>query len=126
MAQAEMFLNPGVQRRRVRSSCRRPFNQGVRFVIPPPHKIDMIRLLLLPLITVLLLSCASPLIEPDDLINQTGMVSCKYTSKTAGQPITRHKDLRYGDGTVQSRSSAYNGLDDCYEKVGGGLDPPSG
>tara|TARA_B110001454_G_C12400904_1_gene300850 strand:+ start:354 stop:500 length:147 start_codon:yes stop_codon:yes gene_type:complete len=45
------------------------------------------------------------------------MVACKYASEIIEPLITRHEDLVYGDGTVQSRSQARNGIADCYEKL---------
>lgn len=72
---------------------------------------------LIPLITAFTISCSSTSTEHDYSINQTGMVACKYASETIMPIIIQYEDLVYGDGTVQSRAQAYNGIDDCYEKL---------
>jgi len=77
----------------------------------------MVRLLLILLATALVLSCSNTTTEYDYTINQTGMVACKYASEIIEPLITRHEDLVYGDGTVQSRSQARNGIADCYTKL---------
>ena len=77
----------------------------------------MVRLLLILLATALVLSCSNTTTEYDHTINQTGMVACKYASEIIEPLITRHEDLVYGDGTVQSRSQARNGIADCYTKL---------
>jgi hypothetical protein len=73
--------------------------------------------LLILLITAFTISCSSTSTEHDYTINQTGMVACKYASETITPIIMQHENLVYGDGTVQSRSQAHNGIADCYEKL---------
>ncbi|MBT3426242.1 MAG: hypothetical protein HOJ61_01020 [Gammaproteobacteria bacterium] len=79
--------------------------------------IRMPYLLMLPLITIFTVGCSSTSAEHDYTINQTGMVACKFASEATMPTTVQHEDLVYGDGTVQSRSQAHNGIGDCYEKL---------
>ena len=70
------------------------------------------------LVVMLTMSCASVPTMHDYTVNQTGLVACKFATETMPPMAIQHEEVVYGEGTVQSRTQARNGIADCYKKLG--------
>lgn len=70
------------------------------------------------LVVMLTMSCASVPTMRDYTANQTGLVACKFATETMPPMAIQHEEVVYGEGTVQSRTQARNGIADCYKKLG--------
>ena len=82
---------------------------------------SMVRILyrMLSLLVVMFItSCASLPTMHDYTANQTGLVACKFATETMPPMAIQHEEVVYGEGTVQSRTQARNGIADCYKKLG--------
>ena len=70
------------------------------------------------LVVMFITSCASLPTMHDYTANQTGLVACKFATETMPPLAIQHEEAVYGEGTVQSRTQARNGIADCYKKLG--------
>ena len=70
------------------------------------------------LIVMFTTSCESLPTMHDYTANQTGIVACKFAAETMPPMPIHHELAIYGEGTVQSRTQARQGIADCYKKLG--------
>ncbi len=70
------------------------------------------------LVVVLTTSCADLPTMHDYTANQTGLVACKFAAETMPPMPTHHELAIYGEGTVESRTQARQGIANCYKRLG--------